>query len=493
MGGTLHVVRPDRLGGKLLLRQGARRGLVLVAATAAAAAMSVAVGPAAEAAPITFVKGTVTAADTQAPMAGVKVLVFQAQDQYSTDHDPISQTQTDSGGKYSFRVTAGTYDVSFEPSLPYVSNQVQFVTPTSPLATLNDAVQLGATVVGTVTDASTGQPISGLCVYADHGSCTDERGNYEIDNVRPGKFHSVTANYGSATSNPDYDSATQVVALDPGQTSVVDFALTPKGRVQLTVLSANGQPLQGVSVLPGTFGSPGGPVTDASGAVLLRLDPGSDGTRVLAFTPPESDSTDAGTTARVSVIRGQTTSYTVTLPQVAVLTVHVVHPDGSTHEGDCLNSAGNDPDQYEAVTGFCTDSSDTMTLRLSPGSYTYNLSNSSDARDEAPFVHGTFTVTSGVNDLTIAVPRLVLGSVTGVVTDQATGLPLSGVTVTAEGISTTTGTDGRYTLTQLGHDGNDVFVLAQPNDAIHAQQGAVVSIVPGGTVTLDFALQLTSV
>ena len=465
---------------------------MLAVTIASTAAFLVAV-PAAEAAPITFVKGTVTAVDTGAPMANVGVAVFVDQGERGVDPSSTLQTTTDSSGNYSFHIRSGSYVVEFDPALPYISNRVPFGTPKNFRATLNDVVQLGATIAGTITDATTGQPLEGICVVpAMEPNCTDAQGHYEIDGVEPSNDFFVSAN-GVYNVNPDYDSASSHVVTTAGQTTQADFALQPTARALVTVLGSDGQPVQGVSVTGGNHYWSGGPYTDANGQLLVRgLRPRDDGTALLSFTPPASDTADAGTAVAIPVQRGQTTSYTVTLPAIAVLTVHVVHPDGSAHQGDCLGMVPVQPDAYTSSwSSGCTDATDTVTLRIAPGTYNYDLSNASTARDEPTNANGSLTAAAGAGDAEIDIPTIVLGTVTGVVTDQSTGLPLAGVTVLSDGVSTTTGTDGTYSLGQLGRTSDDVFVGAQPNDGIHNGDGREVTLVRGGTVTVNFALPIS--
>jgi len=472
-----------RRGNRIVLRTG-------VAVVMTAAAMAIAGVPAANAVPLTFVKGTVTAADTGAPLADVSVSVFDAS---SDDPSPIKEATTDSTGQYSLRLQRGAYRFEFWPQAPYIGASEDVVTGSALRQQVDGTVPLGATVAGTITDAFTGQPIEGVCVTANIPACTDAQGHYESTGLPASSSYRIIANL--LSKDPDYDEDFRDVVTVAGQTTQVDFVLQPRASALVTVLGADGQPVEGASVVRGPNANFGGPTTDANGQMLVRgLFPSSDGTALISVTP-QLDNPNAGTAVRIPVQRGQTTAYTVTLPLWGHLLVSFNHPDGNKYLDDCMILRPAAEDQYDGSSGNCTDATDTMPFDLAPGTYTYTVNLNQQERDEPETLTGTVDVAAGSNTLTIDVPHLVLGTVTGLVTDAATGAPLPGTSVTSsDGATTMTGADGRYTLTEVGRDGNDVTLTANTPEAglVHSWVTKDVTVVPGGTVTVDFALPLNT-
>ena len=446
--------------------------------------------PTALAVPLTFVKGTVTAADSGAALAGVEVAVFDAT---SDDPSPVKTATTDSTGQYSLRLQSGGYRFVFSPAAPYIESEQDVVTGAKFRQEVDGVVPLGATVAGTITDALTGQPIQGVCVAANIPACTDAQGHYASTGLPASSSYRVIANL--LSKDPDYDSDFRDVVTVAGQTTQADFVLQPRAKALVTVLGADGQPVEGAVVVPGSGARLDGPSTDANGEVLVHgLVPSSDGTALIAATP-QLDNPNAGTAVRIPVQRGQTTSYTVTLPLWGHLLVSFNHPDGNKYLDDCMSLRPAAEDQYDGSSGNCTDATDTMPFELAPGPYNYTVNLNQQERDEPETLTGTIDVVAGDNTLTIDVPHLVLGTVTGVVTDAATGAPLPGVgVISSDGATTTTGPDGSYTLTEVGRDGTDVTLTAGTADEgfVYRSVTKNVTVVPGGTVTVDFALPLNS-
>jgi Ca-activated chloride channel family protein len=78
-----------------------------------------------------------------------------------------------------------------------------------------------------------------------------------------------------------------------------------------------------------------------------------------------------------------------------------------------------------------------------------------------------------------------VGTITGTVTDSATGAALSGAVVEGGGRSATTGADGRYTLSGLPA-GRDTITCKRAG--YRAQTRAGIPLAAGATVTVDFRL-----
>ncbi|PMR59143.1 peptidase S8 [Verrucosispora sp. ts21] len=99
--------------------------------------------------------------------------------------------------------------------------------------------------------------------------------------------------------------------------------------------------------------------------------------------------------------------------------------------------------------------------------------------DNNVFGEGRLDAYAAVRDA----PRGAIGRVTGRVTDAADGDPVNGATVTDGTRTTSTGPDGRYTLSVPAGE-STVTVSAYG----YAGQSATVTVAEGGAVTRDFAL-----
>ncbi len=265
--------------------------------------------------------GTVRDRDNGAPLTGFRVQSLDA------TGEVFGYDYSDSGGGYEIRgLWPGTrYLATSERSLSHVDQLYDGIdcpggppygcdpTAGDPLAigigtSLNGLdFNLGrtGTIEGRVTDASTGQPLSGVNVElwdADgdfvRSDSSDHNGMYEVIGLAPGSFYVATDEYGS--SNPDYIDQLYDAILclggppngcDPtkgtpvsvtlGQTvRFVDFALTPRrsgvrGSVSDVV---TGEPIPAIRIdfwdfSSGTFEL--STTTTMAGTYVGHLDPGT--------------------------------------------------------------------------------------------------------------------------------------------------------------------------------------------------------------------------
>jgi subtilisin family serine protease len=138
-----------------------------------------------------------------------------------------------------------------------------------------DLVKTGGTLMGTVTDAATTDPIAGATVLVrghghDYTATTDPSGAYELF-LAAGKYHATASAFG-------YEAADDVtVKIKADQTTVRSFALEPLPRHVLSGTATSvesGKPLAGVKVQ--ALGTPVPPAyTDGHGAYALTLPEGS--------------------------------------------------------------------------------------------------------------------------------------------------------------------------------------------------------------------------
>jgi len=163
--------------------------------------------------PLGAIAGTVTDALTENPIPGATVI---AGDYTNT---------TDAEGQYSIAdVLAGTYDVIVYAE-GYESSSLANINVTAgETTTLNftlTSLPTTGTITGNVTDSSTGDAIADATVTINGMSAaTNSSGAYIISNVPPGNY-TVTA------SKDGYESSTKTVLVVAGETTPVDFELTP--------------------------------------------------------------------------------------------------------------------------------------------------------------------------------------------------------------------------------------------------------------------------
>jgi len=225
-----------------------------------------------------WISGRVTDATTGAPLAGVTV-------SFRTSWGPGggSATSSASGWYTAGFVTPGNYYLCTSNSLGYFDAVYGGGAPVAgclwaqgmPVRvsagesiTVNFALTKGATITGTVTDAATGAPLSGVTVYfhtssnATVGSATtDASGAYTNGMLRAGTYCLRTLNTGgylnqryanlpcASSDCYPYNTGTAVSVTVGQALGGIDFALTLGGTISGTITAAaTGSPLAGVTV-----------------------------------------------------------------------------------------------------------------------------------------------------------------------------------------------------------------------------------------------------
>ncbi len=336
-----------------------------------------------------------------------------------------------------------------------------------------------AAITGTVTDSTTGLPISGALVEAVRGSqvrfsdTTDVNGDYLLSNVQP-------SNYTLVASAAGYQ--TQFVGVRPpnNQTTVVNFALVPDGgEIAGTVINAT-------TLLP----IAGATVHIFQGSTLIE-ETTTNGSGV--YSVPNLAPGNYIVEARATSFQLQFKGASV---QVGVVTTvnFALESSPGTISGTVTDSSTTDPIEGALVgvfegtilVGFSdTDSSGDYTIpSLAPGSYSVVATATAHQLE----VEGANVVASTTTTVDFALdpnPGAIAGKVTNALTEagipSATVLVFQNFTLVA---SLLTDTNGDYFIPDLAPD-NYIVIANAPNFEISAVGARVTS---NNTTTVNFAL-----
>jgi hypothetical protein len=190
-----------------------------------------------------IISGTVINENTTNPISGATIKLFQGTTFLTT-------TSTNTSGGYSFpNLAPGNYIV-VAGATGYGTEFQGAVVSIGITTTVNFALrsQQGA-IAGTVTDASTTNPISGATVTILNGNTiitsveTDVGGNYSAPNLTPG-------NYTVIVYAINYQTQSKGATVTAGNTTIVDFALiSAPGTIQGIVTRADtNAPISGATV-----------------------------------------------------------------------------------------------------------------------------------------------------------------------------------------------------------------------------------------------------
>ena len=311
------------------------------------------------------------------------------------------------------------------------------------------------TLTGIVTNKDTSAPIVGAKVSVnDNSTQTDTSGSYQFS-LYPGSY-TVTV------SVDKYIQQEKLVTITAGDTTTLNFQLVLQSGILTGVVtdSDTSAPIAGATVnVNGSSAQ-----TDISGTYQFTLSPGN-------------------YTAIASADRyvQQQKSATMTAGDTTTLNFQLTPADG-TLTGAVTDSETSAPISGATVTAnggsIQTDADGTYQFGLNPGNYTVTV-----VADKYVSQEKSITITSG-DSITLdfqLVPQD--GILAGTVTDSETSAPIAGATVSVNGSSAQTDTNGMYQFT-LRPSSYAVIILAEK----YAQQGASVTITAGDTTTLDFQL-----
>ncbi len=426
------------------------------------------------------ITGTVTDAKTKSGLAGVYVYA------YSSTSGAERTAVTDANGDYTIEsLPSAGYTVEFHPydgvhasqfydeAASQDSAKAVLVTAGSATTGISAALSIGGTIAGTVTDQASGTGTAGITVvaYAPNGfedayTTTASDGTYSLGGLAAGSYNvEFEPQYSSAYTTQYYDKASSLSGATPvsvslGQTTTgIDAAMVGGGSVSGTVDSGSAaNPLDGVQVILSS--SSGGyyenATTTTDGSFFIGGVPA--GSYTVEFTETTgayqyqyyNGQLDSGKATPITVASGKTTTGIDAAFQVEGEVSGTV-TDASTGTG----VGGADVEAYPTAGGTIqtveTASNGSYTI---PGllAGTYTLLFSGGDYQAAYYDTNPVTVTAGQTTSGIDQALAEAGTVSGTVTDAASGAGVSGASVTVYTTygsylaSAVTGAGGAYSV-----------------------------------------------
>ncbi|MEH7320268.1 carboxypeptidase regulatory-like domain-containing protein, partial [Priestia megaterium] len=398
----------------------------------------------------------------------------------------IASTQTDLNGNYIITgLSPGTYNVVFSAD-NFAAQTVTVNLAPGEVETISASLTPNpATVSGRVVNVETGTSIANALIQAFTtegtfvtSTLTDVDGQYTLTGLPEGTF-TISA------SVTDFATQIQTVTLTPGETEIVNFALTsnPASLSGIVTDAQTGSPLAGALVqvfVVGTTIPVKSTLTDGTGQYLISgLEEGeyrvvisadNYGTQPfrVVLTPGEQEILNAALTPNPATIQGTVTDAQTGTPISGAGVVTVI-----AGSGIIIASTQTDLNGNYIITG------------LSPGSYDVVFSANNFA-SQTSTVHLTPNEIEIVNAALTPDPATVSGRVVNV----ETSIPIANALIqafTTEGTfvtSTLTDVDGQYTLTGLPE--GTFTISASVTD--FATQIQTVTLTPGETEIVNFAL-----
>ncbi len=394
---------------------------------------------------------------------------------------------------------------------PYSPPGLEAVAVTSATASLSSCgstatVQLGMHVPvnnygnldGTVTDASTGKPISGASVYLGSGSPqeTGADGSYAFNQVFVGTDATtqLTESFGASAPNyyPDED---DFVTISSGQTTSHDVELVPMEdtTVQGTVTnSVTGAPEAGIPVL--VDGNTTATTNSAGFYSVTGEFLGTDNAPAPVEVSIQNGDGYWGSDGSGTVTANGTTTINLqVLPACSPASINGVVVNATT--GAPIDGATVDVFGASADDTVQTDSngffSVTGLVVLDDGATPLSVTASAPGFNSETLYPTIFC--GAVISLNFGTPSSVTGTITGKVSAQATGLPVADAFIgSSYGGSATTNADGDYSLgnVPLGANGasENVTVTAIPPNGSRLAPASKSVLAGSGTTTLDLTL-----
>ena len=404
-----------------------------------------------------WIEGHVTDAETGEALVGATVTA-----------NGFSVT-TDTNGYYNIEIVPGTYDVTAEMT-GYYSKTEYGVVVSEGLAVLIDFAldpipPAPGWIDGYVTDSETGEAIVGASITANgYSATTDVTGYYEIE-LPPGTYD-VTA-YASGYST---ETKTSIV-VESGLTTPLDFALTPIpeiGWIEGYVTDAEtALPIEGATVTAnGVFVT-----TGADGSYSIEIAPGT--YTITAEMSGYYSDTQTG----IVVEAGEITTLDFALELI------VGWIDGYVTDADTGDAIAGATVTADGVS-VSTDAEGYYKIEIAPETYTVTASMSGYYDGVVLDVSVTAGETVTVDFALEPVPPEV-GWIEGTVTDAKTGSAIVGATVTADGVSVSTGAEGYYKIEIAPGMYTVTASMSGYVDGVVSD----VTVTAGVTATVNFALE----
>jgi hypothetical protein len=489
--------------------------------------------------PAGFIVGAVTAEDGGALLEGIDVSVYDA----STGSYVTGDT-TDALGTYfigglasgnykaSFYDYGGVYLYEYYDDKPDLASADPFSVTEGVTTTINAQLVQGGVISGVVTAEVGGALLDGISVsvydattgyYVDDDN-TDVSGVYRIGSLAAGSYKVQFYDYGGVYLYEYYDDKPNFVSADPisvteGVTTTINAQLVQGGVISGVVTAeGSGAPLGNVDV--DVYEASSGDyvaddTTDASG--VYRIGGLVAGDYKLRFrdingiyiTEYYDDKPDFASADPVSVTAGMTSTANAQLVQGGVISGVV------TAEGSGAPLGNVDVDVYEASSGDyvaddTTDASGVYHIGgLVAGDYKLRFRDINEVYlteyyDDKPSLDSADLVSVTAGMTSTANAQLALGGVvTGVVTVEGSGTPLSNVDVNIYDASSgnyvaddTTDASGAYRISRLPtgnykmyfRDLNGVYLSEYYDDKPDLYSADPVSVTAGMTTTVNAQL-----
>jgi 5-hydroxyisourate hydrolase-like protein (transthyretin family) len=426
------------------------------------------------------VSGTLIS-DLGAPVSNATVSLLDV------NETPIGSGTTDADGNYTIsNIPAGSYAVVIRAGGFANATGNVAVGPGQDVTELNfELVTNRGSISGTVSDLTTGAPISGAAILVRDSlgilvrfSTTDQFGNFLLRNFVPGS-------YAVTSSAQNFSTEITGVIVQSDETAGADILLTSTvGSISGQVTDRDGNPLSGDNIQLKLFG--------ANGELLQALIAHSDGTFQIPelsigtyFVSAELDGYSPNMTA-VIVNSSAVSSITITLPQIL-----------TTLTGSVTDSATGNPISGTAVSVTLTNNTGMFVAKQYPGTDGTFIF---DSIAPGIYLLNVNAVNYGNEIITVTVPAAGFaisvsltqnpGAVTGYVTNQLTGEPLSNAIVIVsssgkpldrKGVSDSF---GQFTFANLSPDTYRAIVSADG----YSSQSATFTILPDETTSLSFIL-----
>jgi fibronectin type 3 domain-containing protein len=402
--------------------------------------------------PLRLISGTVTDAATGAPIAQQQVRILSATGSF------VTSATTNASGFYSVFVAPGVYLVEFSPinhvrefhpDAPSVQ-AAGVVTVSSTDVVIDEDLDLGGSVAGSVVDAQSGNSVPAcISVYTGPGvvysNTCDWDGDFTFGGLPPGEVRIVATQLLSSapfqmtwySNGTSFESASPVQIVRGASIPDIDIVVGGGGITGTLVDSVTGSPISGARVYYGLASN-----TYPTSSVLTT----STGSFSTSYLPPGNyrlSFSAAGYAAEFydgAALIGDADPITVAGSTVDVGVVDLA-PAAATISGVIVVEGTSDPAPDVCVTVTevgnywnqiqkCTPDG-SYSIGLRPGSYEVYVSGSqSESRYLSDWLYtwsSPLVVTAGTSTPSFAIE--LGGRVSGRITDATTGAPLQGVVV----------------------------------------------------------------